>query len=68
MIECKQEEIKKDCPCTYNCSRRGKCCECVEYHLSMNELTGCAFARISKEAERTYNRDFEYFAKLVLGK
>ncbi|MFX1425722.1 MAG: DUF6485 family protein [Promethearchaeota archaeon] len=66
MIECNQYERKKVCACTYDCQRRGKCCECIEYHLSMNQLPGCAFARISKKAEKSYNRDFKYFAKLVL--
>ena len=66
MIECNQEELKKACACSYDCSRRSKCCECLENHLSMNQLPGCAFAKISKEAEKSYNRDFEYFAKLVL--
>jgi hypothetical protein len=32
----------------------------------MKQLPGCAFAKISKEAEKTYNRDFKYFAELVL--
>ena len=68
MTECNQEEIKNRCSCTYDCSRRGKCCECIEYHLSMNQLPGCIFAKISKDAEKSYNRDFEYFAKLVLNK
>ncbi|MFX0042813.1 MAG: DUF6485 family protein [Candidatus Hodarchaeota archaeon] len=68
MSECNQEEIKNKCSCTYDCIRRGKCCECIEYHLSMNELPGCIFAKISKNAEKSYNRDFEYFAKLVLNK
>ena len=66
MIECNQEERKSSCTCTYDCHRRCKYCECLEYHLSMNQLPGCAFAKISKDAEGTYNRDFEYFAKLVL--
>jgi len=66
MIECNQEVRKKVCVCTYDCQRRGKCCECLEYHLSKNQLPGCAFAKISKEAEKSYNRDIEYFAKLVL--
>lgn len=68
MTECNQEKIKNDCACTYDCHRRGKCCECIQYHLSMNQLPGCAFAKISNDAERSYNRDFEYFAKLVLKK
>ena len=66
MTDCNQEKLKKACACSYDCSRRGKCCECLEYHLSMNQLPGCAFAKISKEAEKSYNRDIEYFAKLVL--
>ncbi|TXT59238.1 MAG: hypothetical protein BAJALOKI3v1_1100005 [Promethearchaeota archaeon] len=67
MVDCNQEELKNKCACTYSsCSRRGKCCKCIEYHLSMNELPGCIFAKISKGAERSYNRSFKYFAKLVL--
>ena len=66
MPECNQEELKKSCPCTYSsCSRLGKCCECIQYHLRMNELPGCVFAKISKEAEKTYDRSFEYFASLI---
>jgi hypothetical protein len=68
MTECNHEERKSNCTCTYDCHRRGKCCECLEYHLSMNQLPGCAFAKISKDAERSYNRDFNYFARLVLRK
>jgi len=67
MSECYQEKRQKSCTCTYSCSRRGKCCECIDYHLSMDQLPGCVFAKISKDAEKAYNRDFEYFAKLVLG-
>ncbi len=65
MTECDQNERKGNCSCTYDCHRRGKCCDCIEYHLSMNQLPGCAFAKISKAAEKSYNRDFEYFAQLI---
>jgi len=66
MVECDFEKIRKECTCTYmSCSRRGKCCECIVYHLKMDELPGCVFAHISKDAESSYNRDFEHFAKLV---
>ncbi len=65
MNECNQGVIKNSCTCTYNCHRRGKCCECIDYHLSMNQLPGCVFAKISKSAEKSYNRDFEYFASLI---
>ena len=43
------------CPCTYNCSKRGKCCECVAYHSANGEFPACFF---SKEAERAYDRGF----------
>lgn len=67
MVECNQERLKRNCACTYtSCSRKGKCCECIEYHLKMNQLPGCVFAKISKDAEKSYNRDFNYFAKLIL--
>ncbi|MBD3255118.1 MAG: cytosolic protein [Candidatus Lokiarchaeota archaeon] len=66
MTECNQSELEKNCACTYNsCKRRGKCCECLQYHLRNNELPGCVFAKISKEAERSYDRSFRYFANLV---
>jgi hypothetical protein len=47
------------CTCTYtSCSRHGKCCECLEYHLGMNQLPGCCFP---PEVERTYDRSFRKF-------
>lgn len=50
----------KFCKCTYaGCSRKGKCCECVQYHIRMKELPACAF---SPEAERSYDRSFTRFA------
>jgi hypothetical protein len=57
-MECKKEENKKDCPCTYECSKKGMCCECVRYHRERNELPACYF---SEEAEKTYDRSKEKF-------
>ena len=69
MTECNQDEIKKRCSCTYSsCSRLGKCCECIQYHLRMDELPGCVFAKISKESEASYDRSFQHFANLVTKK
>ena len=53
---------KKDtCGCTYSgCERRGKCCECLRYHLSMKQLPGCCFP---PEAEQSYDRSFRKFAE-----
>lgn len=27
----------RPCPCTYDCPRHGKCCECVAHHRDNNE-------------------------------
>ncbi|MDA8306032.1 MAG: DUF6485 family protein [Deltaproteobacteria bacterium] len=62
-MECKKEQNSAKCTCTYaGCPRNGLCCECIQYHLKSRELPGCCF---SPDAERTYDRSFEYFARLV---
>jgi len=62
-MECKKEHNLINCNCSYNpCSRKGVCCECISYHLRMRELPGCAFPN---DAEATYDRSFENFARLV---
>lgn len=51
----------RPCPCTYDCPRHGKCCECVAHHRDHNEgVPGCFF---SKEAEATYDRSIEALAR-----
>ncbi len=65
MSECKKELNKKNCTCTYNCAKKGICCECIKSHLEDNELPGCVFAHVSKTAEASYDRSFKHFAKLV---
>ena len=50
---------KDDCKCTYtSCSRRGRCCECLSYHLASKQLPGCCFP---PEVEKTYDRSFAKF-------
>lgn len=61
-MDCVKEKNKANCTCTYPCSRRGACCECVQYHRSMGELPGCFFP---PEAEKTYDRSVEYFIKVM---
>ena len=59
MRECKVEENKADCACTYEpCSRKGICCECLKYHWRHGELPACVFP---PEVERTYDRSIERF-------
>ena len=55
------EKNLERCNCTYSgCSKKGTCCECLPYHLSMGQLPACAF---SAEDERTYDRSIERFIR-----
>jgi hypothetical protein len=60
-MECKAEKNRAGCNCSYEpCSRKGMCCECLDYHRSMGELPACLF---SKEDERTYDRSVRNFIR-----
>jgi hypothetical protein len=62
-MECKQTVNLESCNCTYEpCSRKGICCDCLRYHLKNRQLPGCCFP---DRAERSYDRSFEHFARLV---
>ncbi len=56
-----QSANMKRCPCTYEpCSRKGKCCECLEYHRAAGELPACYFTAAQ---EATYDRSVAFFIK-----
>jgi len=60
-MECRQEQNREKCPCTWvGCPRKGICCECISYHWERGELPACLF---SKEAEKTYDRSINNFIK-----
>ncbi|RKZ01456.1 MAG: hypothetical protein DRQ10_02085 [Candidatus Hydrothermota bacterium] len=60
------EQNLKNCPCTYEpCSKKGYCCECLRYHLSLGELPACFFP---PEVERTYDRSIRKFVEIHGGK
>lgn len=62
-MECKIKENLKNCPCTYpGCEKKGKCCDCLIFHLENKELPGCCFP---KDVEKSYDRSFKKFAELV---
>ena len=62
-MDCNQQKNTAACSCTYEpCPRKGTCCDCVRFHLRMRELPACAF---DARAERTYDRSFEHFSRLV---
>lgn len=61
MRNCTIEKNRKNCTCTYEpCSRKGVCCDCIEYHRRSGELPGCLFP---PDAERTYDRSIQAFIK-----
>ncbi|MHC5061935.1 MAG: DUF6485 family protein [Planctomycetota bacterium] len=44
-MECKKEQNLRFCSCSYpGCSRKGVCCECLQYHLQSQQLPGCCFS------------------------
>ena len=58
-MECNIEANKARCSCTYEpCARKGKCCECISYHLKMDELPACVFP---SQVEKTYDRSIARF-------
>ncbi len=47
------------CTCTYEpCERKGRCCECIQYHWPRKQLPGCMFP---PEVERMYDRSLKRF-------
>ncbi|MBU4294179.1 MAG: hypothetical protein KJ770_09045 [Actinobacteria bacterium] len=60
-MDCRKEINLARCNCTYDpCSRKGSCCECIQYHKASGELPACYF---SDKDERTYNRSIDFFIK-----
>jgi len=61
-MECKLEENLKHCPCTYpGCDKKGKCCDCLAYHLSREELPACCFPAAM---EKTYDRSIKKLVEI----
>lgn len=61
MVECKVEENKTICNCTYPCSKKGMCCECVRSHFRSGEVPACFFP---DDIEKTYDRTIENFIRV----
>jgi len=62
-MECvNKSKNMQNCNCTYEpCSRKGVCCECIQYHMSIDQLPACFFPN---DAEKTYDRSLQYFIEL----
>jgi len=62
MSECKKDRNLGRCNCSYEpCSRKGLCCECIQYHWSHRELPACFFP---ESVERTYDRSLARFLEI----
>ncbi len=65
-MECQIDANKAKCACTYEpCSRKGKCCDCIAYHLRSDELPACVFP---PQVEKTYDRSFARFVEVFADK
>ncbi len=66
MKEClNQKKNLNHCNCTYEpCNRKGICCECISYHLSLKQLPACFFP---DDVEKTYDRSIKKFVALYKG-
>lgn len=62
MRECNVKRNMSVCNCTYEpCSRKGICCECIQYHKRLGELPACFFPN---NVERTYDRSIRKFIQI----
>ncbi|HAA85964.1 MAG TPA: hypothetical protein DCE14_06435 [Kosmotogaceae bacterium] len=61
-MECSNlDKNLENCNCTYpGCPRKGRCCECLNYHRRNNELPACYF---TKGQEETWDRSISFFKK-----
>ncbi len=56
-MECTRDKNMRGCSCTFSCSKKGKCCECVAYHRSLGEFPACFFgAAAEKTGDRSLSR------------
>ena len=62
-MECQSFEANlARCNCTYEpCSRKGLCCECIKYHLSLGELPACTFP---DDVEKRFDRSIARFVEI----
>lgn len=62
-MECQNFEANlARCNCTYEpCSKKGLCCECIKYHLSLGELPACVFP---DDVEKTFDRSIAKFVEI----
>lgn len=62
IMECKKDQNKKNCNCTYPCSKQGICCDCIAYHRKAGELPACYFPN---DVEKSYDRSISNFLDTI---
>ncbi len=62
MKSCTSEKNKKNCNCSFACSRKGICCDCLTYHRSKGELPACYFPG---DEEVSGDRSVKNFIRIV---
>ncbi|MDX9846732.1 MAG: DUF6485 family protein [Tenuifilaceae bacterium] len=60
-MDCKKEQNLNHCNCSYPCSRKGVCCDCIAYHRRMGQLPACYFPN---DLESNYDRSVENFMRI----
>jgi len=60
-MDCKKETNMDNCNCTYPCSKKGICCDCINYHRKMGQLPACYFP---DDIEKGYDRSINNFIKI----
>ena len=60
-MKCKEKNLKR-CNCSYQCDRRGNCCECIIYHRTKRQLPACYFP---DNEEKKYDRSIENFLRII---
>jgi len=65
-VECQKQKNIAKCNCTYSgCAKKGLCCQCLSYHLAMQELPACCFP---DDVEKTFDRSFAKFIEVWQGR
>jgi hypothetical protein len=60
-MDCKKERNLENCNCSYPCSTKGICCDCIASHRRKGQLPACYFPN---DVERTYDRSIENFIEM----
>jgi hypothetical protein len=61
MKTCTKEKNLEFCNCSYPCSKKGICCDCLRYHRKNGELPACYFP---DDIEKGYDRSIENFISI----